>query len=149
MKNLKPLILLILFKKRISIMKRHNLTLLTILCLLLSTYQEVALGSQELRFALLIGNQGYKEDRLTNPHNDVDDLEKSLKAVGFRVRTLKDQSLREMKLAILGFGKLLSKNENAVGLFYFSGHGMQYQGKNFLFPIGAMSLVSMPETFTF
>jgi formylglycine-generating enzyme required for sulfatase activity len=130
-------------------MKRHNFTLLTILCLLLITYQEVALGSQEWRFALLIGNQSYKEKPLTNPHNDVDDLEKSLKAVGFRVRTLKDQSLREMKLAILGFGELLSKNENAVGLFYFSGHGMQYQGKNFLFPIGAMSLVSMPEHLPF
>jgi uncharacterized caspase-like protein len=36
-----------------------------------------------------------------------------------------------------------------VGLFYFSGHGMQYQGKNFLFPIGAMSLVSMPEHLPF
>jgi formylglycine-generating enzyme required for sulfatase activity len=130
-------------------MKRHNFTLLTILCLLLSTYQEVALGSQEWRFALLIGNQSYKEKPLTNPHNDVDDLEKSLEAVGFRVRTLKDQSLREMKLAILGFGDLLSQNENAVGLFYFSGHGMQYQGKNFLFPIGAMSLVSMPEHLPF
>jgi hypothetical protein len=41
-------------------MKRHNFTLLTILCLLLITYQEVALGSQEWRFALLIGNQAYQ-----------------------------------------------------------------------------------------
>ena len=126
-------------------MKRHNLIWLTILFLLLSTYQEVALGNQELRFALLIGNQAYHEAPLTNPHNDVDDLEKSLEAVGFKVRTLKDQNLWQMEQAIIGFGELLSQNENTVGLFYFSGHGMQYQGKNFLFPIGAMASVATPR----
>jgi uncharacterized caspase-like protein len=51
------------------------------------------------------------------------------------VLKLKDQSLGEMKHAILGFGELLAQNKNTVGLFYFSGHGMQYQGKKFLFPI--------------
>jgi uncharacterized caspase-like protein len=100
--------------------------------------------NEELRFALLIGNQAYHEAPLTNPHNDVDDMEKSLKAVGFRVRTLKDQKLDEMEQAIIGFGELLERNQNSVGLFYFSGHGMQYQGENYLFPIGAMPLVRRP-----
>jgi hypothetical protein len=92
------------------------------------------------RFALLIGNQGYKKGGLETPHNDVDDMAKSLEAVGFKVRTLKDQNLWEMKQAILGLGELLKQNEDTVGLFYFSGHGMQYEGENFLFPIGAMLL---------
>jgi formylglycine-generating enzyme required for sulfatase activity len=97
------------------------------------------------RFALLIGNQEYQKGRLDTSHHDVDDMEKSLKAVGFKVRKLKDQNLGEMKQAIVGFGELLTRDENTVGLFYFSGHGMQYQGKNFLFPIGAMLSVTMPE----
>jgi uncharacterized caspase-like protein len=125
-------------------MKPYNFTLLTILFLLLSTYQPAVFGNQELRFALLIGNQAYHEAPLTNPHNDVDDMEKSLKAVGFRVRTLKDQKLWEMEQAIIGFGEDLKQNENSVGLFYFSGHGMQFQGENYLFPIGAMRSVTVP-----
>jgi uncharacterized caspase-like protein len=68
-----------------------------------------------------------------------------LEAVGFEVRKLKEQSLWEMKQAIIGFGKSLQENKNTVGLFYFSGHGMQYKGKNYLFPIGAMESVAMPE----
>jgi hypothetical protein len=126
-------------------MKQSHLTLLTLLFLLLGTYQQAVFGDEELRFALLIGNQAYHEAPLTNPHNDVDDMEKSLKAVGFRVRTLKDQKLDEMEQAIIGFGELLERNQNSVGLFYFSGHGMQYQGENYLFPIGAMPLVGGPE----
>jgi uncharacterized caspase-like protein len=131
-------------------MKKFNLICLAISFLLLSSYQEVVLGienftsSTESRFALLIGNQSYKKDRLDNPHHDVDDMEMALTAVGFQVRKLKDQSLWEMEQAIIGFGKLLAQNKNTVGLFYFSGHGMQYRGKNFLFPIGAMESVAVP-----
>jgi len=102
------------------------------------------LESQALRFALLIGNQAYQKGYLENPSHDVDDMEKSLVAVGFKVRSLKDQNLWEMEQAIIGFGHLLAQYENTIGLFYFSGHGMQYQGENFLFPIGAMSAVAIP-----
>jgi uncharacterized caspase-like protein len=106
---------------------------------------ETVSTTNQRRLALLIGNQGYKKDRLDNPHNDVDDMETALEAVGFKVRKLKEQSLGEMKLAIKGFGKSLKQDKNTVGLFYFSGHGMQYQGENFLFPIGAMISVGEPE----
>jgi len=131
-------------------MKKFSLIFFAILFLLFSSYQEVVLGiedstsSTESRFALLIGNQGYKKDRLDNPHNDVDDMETALEAVGFQVRKLKEQSLWEMEQAIIGFGNLLAKNKNTVGLFYFSGHAMQYRGKNFLFPIGSMESVAVP-----
>jgi hypothetical protein len=82
-------------------MKKFNLIFLSIL--LLSSYQEVVFGdftsNQELRFALLIGNQAYTKGRLDNPHNDVDDMETALKSVGFQVRKLKDQSLWQMEQA--------------------------------------------------
>ena len=49
----------------------------------------------EKRIALLIGNQGYGGEigRLANPHNDVALLEKTLKALGFEVRTVRDAGL--------------------------------------------------------
>ena len=115
-----------------------------LIIVLLISSQNV-LSVEESRIALLIGNQGYQKGRLDNPHNDVDDMEMALEAVGFKVRKLKEQSLWEMKQAILGFGKSLQEDKNTVGLFYFSGHGMQYKGKNYLFPIGAMESVAMPE----
>ena len=41
-----------------------------------------------------------------------------------------------MKKRIDLFGKKL-KSGNGVGLFYFSGHGMQVKGENYLIPVGA------------
>ncbi len=147
--------------KKIPIMKKINLIYLAISFLLLnscispipkkssdseslvSSNKTISTTNQQ-RIALLIGNQGYEKGRLDNPHHDVDDMETALRTVGFQVRKLKDQSLWEMEQAIIGFGKQLEQDKNTVGLFYFSGHGMQYQGKNFLFPIGAMTSVAMP-----
>jgi uncharacterized caspase-like protein len=43
-----------------------------------------------------------------------------------------------MKRAIRDFGKKLElAGEDAVGFFYFSGHGLQSEGENYLSPIGA------------
>ena len=56
----------------------------------------------EKRIALLIGNQGYGSEtgRLANPHNDVALLERTLKAFGFEVRTVRDAGLAGMHQAV-------------------------------------------------
>jgi formylglycine-generating enzyme required for sulfatase activity/uncharacterized caspase-like protein len=94
------------------------------------------------RVALVIGNGAYydKEDVLPNPPNDADDMAKVLKQVGFEVMLFKNLSLEAMEGAIKDFGEKLKKG--GTGLFYFAGHGAQYQGENFLFPIGAMRSVT-------
>ncbi|MCK5720347.1 MAG: caspase family protein [Thiomargarita sp.] len=94
------------------------------------------------RYALLIGNQNYPSYPLHNPHNDVDDMETALKSIGFTVYVFKDMKLREMKLKISGFGDSLERSQG-MGLFYFSGHGVQNEGKNYLLPIGAMDTVNV------
>jgi formylglycine-generating enzyme required for sulfatase activity len=48
-----------------------------------------------------------------------------------------------MELAIQAFGKKLHKN--AVGLFYFSGHGAQHAGDNYLIPINSIRKMSATE----
>ncbi len=97
------------------------------------------------RIALIIGNGAYanKEDVLPNPPNDADDMAKVLKQVGFEVMLFKNISLEAMENAIKDFGEKL--NKGGTGLFYFAGHGVQYQGDNYLFPIGAMGSVSAAE----
>jgi len=97
------------------------------------------------RVALIIGNGAYynKEDVLPNPPNDADDMAKVLEQVGFEVMLFKNISLEAMENAIKEFGEKL--NKGGTGLFYFAGHGVQYQGDNYLFPIGAMGSVSAAE----
>jgi len=95
------------------------------------------------RVALVIGNGAYHKDPLLNTPNDSDDMAMVLKQVGFEVMLLKDASLKKMKKAIQQFGEKLKKG--GVGLFYFAGHGVQYQGENYLFPIGAMRSVTVAE----
>ena len=88
------------------------------------------------KIALVIGNANYTNNRLKNPVNDAEDIAKALVRIGFKVIKITNASLAEMKEKIEYFGELL-ENGN-VGVFYFAGHGMQYQGKNYLFPIGTM-----------
>jgi uncharacterized caspase-like protein len=43
-----------------------------------------------------------------------------------------------LQYAIIEFGeKLDTAGKDAVGLFYYAGHGLQVGGENFLVPIGA------------
>ncbi|SFF22797.1 SUMF1/EgtB/PvdO family nonheme iron enzyme [Thermoflexibacter ruber] len=96
----------------------------------------------EKRVALLIGNANYAgEAKLYNPINDVNSLTTALKKVGFEVTLFYDLSLTNMKSKVGEFiSKITSLKQQGyyvTALFYFSGHGMQDNGENFLFPIGA------------
>ena len=87
------------------------------------------------RVALLIGNASYQTGRLTNPPNDVREMGAALQAVGFEVKTLLDGSQRDMKQAVQAFGNRAQGAE--VALLYYSGHGAQASGENYLLPVGA------------
>lgn len=93
----------------------------------------------EKRVALIIGNSAYEAiSPLKNPKNDADLMERTLREVGFEVIVAKDADFRGMRRAIRDFGrKLRGAGKDAVGLFYFAGHGVQSQGDNYLVPIGA------------
>ncbi len=95
------------------------------------------------RIALIIGNGEYEEKSLRNPANDAADLSKVLEDLGFEVDLKLNVNLQQMEKSIRTFGEKL--HDKVVGLFYYSGHGVQYEGNNYLIPIGAMSSVSAPE----
>ena len=85
------------------------------------------------RVALVIGNANYKFAPLNNPVNDARDMAKSLRSVGFDVIKKEDASWEDMDKAITAFQKKLGKG--VVGLFYFSGHGIQIDEQNYLIPV--------------
>ena len=90
---------------------------------------------KERRTALVIGNAAYESDPLTNPVNDARAMEKTLMGMGFSVKLLENASRRQMEDNIESFGEKLSEI-GGVGLFYFSGHGMQVENENYLIPVG-------------
>lgn len=92
------------------------------------------------RVALVIGNSKYETTgwALANPANDARLMKQSLEAVGFQVELLIDATEDEMEDAFVGHGRRLSAaGEDAVGLIYFAGHGIQSQGYNYLIPVDA------------
>ena len=93
----------------------------------------------EERVALVIGNSSYENiSSLANPRNDALLMTKTLQGLGFEVVSAVDANRTEMGRAIRKFGKALrSAGRDAVGLFYYAGHGVQSDGGNYLIPIGA------------
>jgi len=86
------------------------------------------------KIALLIGNDKY-EKPLKNPINDVNTMEKVLIDIGFKkkhISVLKNISKEEMEKALFRFNQDASKSD--ISFIYFSGHGMQSDNKNYLFP---------------
>jgi uncharacterized caspase-like protein len=92
-------------------------------------------GAVEKRYALVIGNKDYKVGPLPNAGNDANDLSELLKQKNFEVQKVIDGTRLEMRNAIRDFANKLASG--GVGLFYYSGHGVQVDGDNFLVPVDA------------
>jgi hypothetical protein len=89
----------------------------------------------ERRVALVIGNAAYKVNPLKNPVNDSNDMARSLRAVGFDVIEANNTTLVAMREATRRFADKLVNSD--VGLVYYSGHGVEVKGKNYLIPVNA------------
>ena len=87
------------------------------------------------RSALLIGNAVYTREPLPNAANDVRALGSVLRAVGFEVAVIEDAGSGTMRDAIAGFGRRLQAG--GLGLFYYSGRGLQIEGADHLVPVNA------------
>ena len=85
------------------------------------------------KHALVIGNGAYERIPLRCPVNDANDLSAALRKTGFAVTTKIEVGQEAMEQAIDAFGKQLQLGD--VALFYFSGHGVQIDGNNYLIPV--------------
>jgi uncharacterized caspase-like protein len=99
------------------------------------------MASAEKRIALVIGNAEYRGGafgRLTNPLNDAGLMTTTLTALGFEVETVPNATEDQMEEAIGRLGERLgAAGKDAVGLFYFAGHGYLSQGRNYMIPVDA------------
>ena len=87
------------------------------------------------RVALVIGNSTYSTGPLRNAGNDAGDMAKVLRGIGFSVALGTDANKKAMYQLIDQFGTDIRGAE--IALFYYSGHGVQAGGENYLIPIGA------------
>ncbi len=87
------------------------------------------------RVALLIGNEKYQAtSQLNNPANDVGLMKASFEAAGFdSITTVVDVTRQDMVKALRDFEDAATGAE--VAIVYYSGHGMEMNGTNYLLPV--------------
>jgi formylglycine-generating enzyme required for sulfatase activity len=90
----------------------------------------------EKRVAVVIGNGVYANaPHLPNPPHDADDVAAALKRVDFDVIQGTDLDQAGMQDAVIRFARAAQSAD--VGIFYYSGHAMQFNGVNYLMPVDA------------
>ncbi len=99
------------------------------------------LSQAEKRYALVIGNGDYPKDIgvLLNPVNDATAMAAELQRASFEVQLVTNATYMQLREAVRTFHEKLSASPkgNAVGLFYYAGHGVQYQDENYMVPLDA------------
>jgi uncharacterized caspase-like protein len=86
------------------------------------------------RLALVIGNDSYQHaEVLRNARADARAVAASLQSLGFTVTLRQDLTLQQMKVALRAFKASVAGGDEVV--FYFSGHGVQFGGTNYLIPV--------------
>jgi formylglycine-generating enzyme required for sulfatase activity len=89
------------------------------------------------RNALIIGASNYEHcAKLHHTVNDAEDLSSTLRKFDFKVMELLDSTRDELLDSIVYFMKVVEE-ERGTALIYFSGHGIQYEGNNYLIPVDA------------
>lgn len=91
----------------------------------------------ERRAALVIGNAAYRHAPvLANPENDARAVGDALRSLGFDVIEATNLDRRDTETTLKRF--FIEHLSGAdVGLFYYSGHGVQVAGENYMLPVDA------------
>ena len=86
--------------------------------------------------ALVIGNGNYLgQPHLFNPSHDAEDMTQALQALGFKVIQGTDVNKAGFDAKLHEFSRGTSGAD--VAFFFYSGHGMQINGVNYLMPVDA------------
>jgi hypothetical protein len=114
---------------------RLPIGLLTVLTFLSAAHCVAA----ETRIALIIGNSDYVNPnlKLINPANDAAAMQRALQAAGFETIVRVNAKRLDFYRAVDEFTAKIGRDQHAVGLFYYAGHGVQAEGANYLIPVDA------------
>jgi hypothetical protein len=115
---------------RYSAQKLAWLALLIVAPLLPST------ANADRRVALVVGNSAYQNAvQLPNPERDAKAVADKLRKLGFVVVEGYDLSHDGFEDTIKDFSKAVRGAD--IGMFFYAGHGMQVNGRNYLVPVDA------------
>lgn len=89
------------------------------------------------RVALVVGNNTYPASPLANAGNDARAMAEVLQRAGFTVDLQLDASRTGFIGAIEAFGKAIARSDVRLALFYYAGHGVQVDWRNYLLPVDA------------
>ncbi len=106
--------------------------------------------SAQTRHALLMGVGDYQGAKYQDAviadlpgitTADLPNMASKLRSLGFTVAVVENPNLSQARTAVEAFKTRLSRatqeSGGAVALFYFSGHGVEYQGQHYLIPSSA------------
>ncbi len=103
----------------------------TVLGLLAALVLGTADAKAERRVALVIGNAAYvNTPALRNPRNDASDIAAALRRLNFDVILGLDLDQQKFAAVVDQFARRLDDAD--VALFYYAGHGLQINNKNYL-----------------
>jgi len=106
--------------------------LISLLILNLADAQNIITSSTQRKIAIAVGVSNYEHAGiLKNTLNDATDISNKLRMLGFDVTSILDPDIKSLNLKIDSITKLLTNKD--IFMFYFSGHGAEYNGENYLF----------------
>lgn len=113
--------------------------LLLILCMLAVPWA----GFAQDRVALVIGNAAYQSGALRNPVNDATDVASRLRSLGFTVLGANNLDREGMVRQMQAFRAAL--RPGGIGLFFYSGHGVEVNSRNFLLPVNNAAIRTVED----
>jgi hypothetical protein len=118
-------------------MSTHFRTCLAVLCGAALIAFSSGGANAERRVAMVVGNAQYQDRSmvLPNPKNDAEDVAAALRSIGFEVMEVINSDKRGLDRSMASFARMATDSDTA--LFYYAGHALQYQGRNYLMPVDA------------
>jgi hypothetical protein len=112
----------------------HRLASAAALSLLAAVLAATVAHAEVRRVALVIGNDTYENvTSLMKARNDARAMAGSLKSLGFDVVEAEDLGRRAISRAVLELEKRIEPGD--VALFFYAGHGVAIEGRNYLLPV--------------
>src|SRR3954463_7622230 len=120
-----------------AIRRLHGVATALVACALLLASALAAEAEGKLRgVALVIGNSAYERlPALANPLNDAQAVEALLDSLGFDTQISTDRDAKRLARDLQRFADDAADADVAV--LYYSGHGIEAGGENYLVPIDA------------
>lgn len=86
------------------------------------------------RVALVVGNARYPSAPLNNPENDAHVVAATLRRLGFEVLEHVNLPVKDFRRILREYSKRVQDTEGTA-LFFYAGHGVQIDGRNYLLPV--------------